>query len=237
MTNIEEQVKLLVELQGLDTQIFRLEDEMESIPATIKQMDENFKEKSNDLKKVEEAVKGLQVKRKEREGDLEAKEGVIRKYQIQLNQVKTNKEYSALQEEISRVKADNSLIEEDVINILDQIDAENKKIVKEKEFIKQEEAKLGEEKKRLDEEAGRVKQELDGLKVQRSALTSKVEKAILGKYERIIKNKDGLAVVPVSGESCQGCFRVMPPQVLNEIRMKSGLVFCENCARILYLEE
>jgi predicted nucleic acid-binding Zn-ribbon protein len=29
----------------------------------------------------------------------------------------------------------------------------------------------------------------------------------------------------------------MPPQVINEIKMKSSLVFCENCARILYIEE
>jgi predicted nucleic acid-binding Zn-ribbon protein len=29
----------------------------------------------------------------------------------------------------------------------------------------------------------------------------------------------------------------MPPQVINEIQMKSALIFCENCARILYIEE
>ncbi len=106
-----------------------------------------------------------------------------------------------------------------------------------KEFLKEEESKLNEEKKRLNEEAARIKTELGNLKTQRAELALKVDKDILKKYERIIKNRDGLAVVPVANESCQGCFRIMPPQVINEIKMKSDLIFCENCTRILYIEE
>ena len=237
MENLKGQIKLLVELQGLDTHIFRFEDELESIPETIRKREEEFKEKNSSLKKLEDDLKALVMKRKEKEGDLEAKEGTIRKYQQQLNQVKTNKEYSALQEEIGRVKADNSIIEEAILNIFDEIDAGNKKIVKEKDFLKSEEAKFNEEKKRLIEESNRIKAELEALKKQREELAAKVDKTILKKYERIIKNKDGLAVVTIANEACQGCFRVMPPQVVNEIKMNNELVFCENCARILYLDE
>ena len=75
------------------------------------------------------------------------------------------------------------------------------------------------------------------MKAQRGGLAAKIDKIALAKYDRIIKSKDGLAVVPVLGESCQGCFRIMPPQVIHEIRMKKDLVTCENCARIIYLEE
>jgi len=237
MENLEEQIKLLVELQGLDSRIFRLEDELESIPETIKNADEAFKEMNANLKKLEDGLKALQMKRKDKEGDLEAKEGMIKKYQTQQFQVKTNKEYTALQDEIGRVKADNSIIEEEVINILDQMDAENKKIQKEKEFLKVEEVRLNEDKKRLNEDASRCKAELEVLKKERADLTHRVDKGMLSKYERLIKNRDGLAIVPVSGEACQGCHRVMPPQVINEIRMKKELVFCENCTRILYIEE
>lgn len=237
MTNYEEQLKLLIELQGLDSHIFKMESELESMPQKMKQMDEAFKEKSVNLKKAEDDLKALQVKRKEKEGDLEAKEGTIKKYQTQLYQVKTNKEYSALQQEIERVRADNSIIEEEIIKILDQMDAENVRIAKEKDLLKQEEGKLNEEKKRLNDEVVRVKTELENVVSQRKLLAEKVDKDILKKYERIVKSKDGLAVVPVANDACQGCFRVMPPQVINEINMRQGLVVCENCARILYIEE
>ena len=142
-----------------------------------------------------------------------------------------------MQGEIARIKADNSLIEEDIIKLFDQIDAENAKIAKEKEFLKGEEVKLNEEKRRVEEETKRISSEVEALNAQRGALAGKIDKLALAKYDRIIKSKDGLAVVPVAGGSCQGCFRLLPSQVIHEIRMKKDLVICENCARILYIEE
>jgi len=237
METLKDQIKLLVELQGLDTQIFRMEDDLAAIPETIKRREEEFKAKSASLKKAEDGLKALLLKRKEKEGELEGKEVTIKKYQQQLNQVKTNKEYSALQEEINRVKADNSLIEEAIINIFDQIDANNKDIAKEKEVLKTEESKFGEEKKKLIAEADKIKTELDVLKKQREGLAVKVDGKILNKYEKIVRNKDGLAVVPIKNDACQGCFRILPPQVINEARMNEDLVLCDSCARILYSEE
>lgn len=228
---------MLVELQGLDTHIFRLEDELGSIPVRIKKSEDGYKSNMVNLKQLEDEYKALQVNKKQKEGDLEVKEAAVKKFQTQMYQVKTNKEYSAFQEEIARTKADGSLIEEDIIKLFDQIDEENRKIAREKEFLKQEEVKLNEEKKKLNEDALRIKTELGGIKEKRSALAQKVEKNVLAKYERIVRNKDGLAVVPVASESCQGCFRVMPPQVINEIKMNNQLIFCENCARILYIAE
>lgn len=237
MVNLEEQVKVLVELQGLDTQIFRREKDLSDMPENLKMLDEAFKSKMTNLKALEDNLKSLQVKRKDKENDLESKEGSIKKLQTQLYQLKTNKEYTTMQEEIARIRADNSLIEEDIIKIFDQVDIENQKIKKEKEFLKGEEVKLNEEKRRVEEETRKIALEVESLKKQKAALTEKIDKTILAKYDRIIKSKDGLAVVPVLGESCQGCFRILPPQVIHEIRMKKDLVVCENCARILYLEE
>ena len=236
MTNLEEQVKLLIELQELDTEIFKIEAELEEIPEKIKAQDEAFKEKFNNLKSLEEELKAFQLKRKEREGDLASKEDAIRKLKNQLYQVKTNKEYTVMEQEIARTKADASLMEEDIIKLLDQVDAHNQKIAKEKELLKVEEAKLNEEKAKMAEESKRLGAELNDLKSKRSALAEKVDKVIFSKYERIVNNKDGLAVVPIISDSCQGCFRVLPPQVINEVRMKHDLILCDNCSRILYIE-
>lgn len=237
MINFEEQIKLLVELQRLDSQILKLEDELGAIPERIRELEGVFNEKSADLKKHENNVKELQLKRKEKEGELQTKEETIKKYTSQMYQVKTNKEYTALQEEIGRVKADNSLIEEAILKIFDQVDAENKEIASQKEFLKKEEAAMAQEKKELDADTLRIKADADKLKTTRGELAAKVDQKILARYDRILANKDGLAVVPIVGESCQGCFGRMPAQVINEVRMKSAVICCENCTRILYFEE
>lgn len=237
MTQIEEQVKLLVELQELDTHIQRMEGELESVPLEIKDMEESFKSKTANLKKLEDESRALVLNRKEKEGELEAKEGIVKKYQAQLNQIKTNKEYSALQDEISRTKADGSAIEDDIIKIFDAIDAKNKEIAREKEVVKVEEVKLAEDRKRLEAQAASVKARLEEVGAKRSLLAARADPKSLSKYERLLENKDGLAIVPVSNEACQGCFRILPPQVINEIRMHEGLVVCDSCARLLYIEE
>jgi uncharacterized protein len=235
--NLEEQIKLLVELQGLDTHIFRFQGELGRIPEDIKKIEEEFKQVTADLKKAEDDMKTLQLKRKEKEMDLESKEGNIRKLQTQLFQLKTNKEYSTMQEEIARIKADNSLIEEDIIKILDQMDVQNQEIKKEKDLLKAEEAKFNQMKKDKADEAKKLETELAGVKAQRLVLTEKIDKKILSKYDKIIHNRDGLAVVPVVNDSCQGCFQILPPQVINLVKMKADVVLCENCSRILYSEE
>ncbi len=237
MINTEEQIKLLVELQNLDSKILKMEDELNSIPEKLLKLEGDFNEKSANLKKHEDDTKALQLKRKEKEGELQVKEDTIKKYTSQMYQVKTNKEYTALQEEIGRVKADSSLIEEDILKIFDQVDAENKEITAQKEFLKKEDVVMREEKKKLDADAIHIKSDLDRLKAQRAELAVKVDQKILARYDRILANKDGLAVVPITGESCQGCFGHMPAQVINEVRMKSSIICCENCTRILYIEE
>lgn len=237
MINFEEQIKLLVEIQALDSQILKIEDELCCIPEKTKAIEEALKEKSANLKKHEDAIKALGLKRKEKEGELQAKEDSIKKYSSQMHQVKTNKEYTALQEEIGRVKADNSIIEEAILNIFDQIDAENNAIAKEKEFLKKEEAAASEEKKIMAAEADRIKASADALRTQRAEIAAKIDKTILAKYDRILANKSGLAVVPITGESCQGCFGRMPSQVINEVKMKNAIICCENCTRMLYIEE
>lgn len=235
--NLEEQIKLLVELQELDTHLIKLTNEINAIPETIKELENSFKEKGDNLKKIENGIKAMQLKKKEKEIALETGEGTIKKYQGQLGQVKTNKEYSALLEQINRVKADDSLVEEAIINLMDEIDAENKKAAVEKDALKREEAKLSDEKNKLNGEAARLKEEAGKYESQRSALVARVDKIILNKYTRLLDNRDGLALVQVLNDTCQGCFRVLPPQTMNEVRMKSELVICEYCARMLYAAE
>ena len=64
-----------------------------------------------------------------------------------------------------------------------------------------------------------------------------MDKKVLAHYERVLANRDGLALAAVKNNACQGCFRILPPQVINEVKKKEDLIFCDNCARILYSEE
>ncbi|NQT46640.1 MAG: hypothetical protein HQ593_04085 [Candidatus Omnitrophica bacterium] len=231
---LEEQIKLLIELQKFDSDIYKLKGELDTIPVHMRGLEEDFEGKKAALNAAQDHLKNIQVKRKEKEGDLQVKEGVIKKHQAQLYQVKTNKEYSALQQEIGGLKADCSVIEEDVIKYLDEIDEAQKRIEKEKELLSVQENKFKEEKKIKESEAKKIQADIDSLNNERKSLAEKVDKQTLSRYERILIGKGGLAVVPVVGDACGGCHMNLPPQVVNEAKMRIELVFCGTCARILY---
>lgn len=230
-------MNFLIELQALDKEVYALTREKSGIPGQLKKIEESLEAKKIGIKQAEENLKSLQLKLKDKEVLLQQKEEQIAKLQIQLYQLKTNKEYSAMLTEIGGIKADNSLIEEDIIKLMDEIDGAKKNISQEKGLFKEEEVRAEKEKQIIDARLKEVESGLSELHVKRSAIIPHVDKHILVRYEKVLKNKDGLALVPVEGGACGGCHMNLPPQVISDVRLKEDIIVCGSCLRILYIED
>ena len=234
--SILDQLKILVELQGLDAQIYQLRRDLDSKPAQAARLKGEQQQAAQQVQGLEARYKGLEVKRNQMEMELGEKESQVRKYQGQLSQVKTNKEYSAMQKEIDGLKADKSVQEEEILKLMEQVEQVKSQLASERENLKTKEAALNTTLAQIDQESQKIQASLDQLQSVRATLVPNVDSQILKRYERILANKEGLALVPVSGEACKGCHMVLPPQVINEIQMATRLITCESCARILYIE-
>ncbi|PIU40049.1 MAG: hypothetical protein COT00_03765 [Candidatus Omnitrophica bacterium CG07_land_8_20_14_0_80_50_8] len=233
-TVIQEQIKILVELQRIDSEIYHLKKELASHPLLKQQLEADFEKKKVRLKAVEEEQKAAQLKQKQREGDLGAKEEKIKKLQAQLYQLKSNKEYSAMDMEIKGLKADNSVLEEEILKLLDVVDQTKAKCAKEKTLLAVEEKKLKDTLDALALKAQGMQAELSVREEKRKAYTPHVDAKLIRQYEKILKGREGLALVPVKKSSCGGCHMELPPQRVNEIQMQDRVIVCESCARILY---
>jgi len=237
VTSVKEQVKKLVEVQAIDAEIYRIQRELKERPAFLEELKNKFEVKKENLKALEAKSKNELLNRKSLELELQTKEGEITKANTQLSSLKTNREYQAKLTEIENIKADRSLFEEKILISYDATDAINKEIETEKKVLSTEEGKYLEEKKQVDASVQEMGEQLKLLLNQRSQLLPAIEKSNLSRYERILENKVGLAIVPVAGNSCGGCFMNVPDQVVNEMKMHERLIACEMCSRILYLEE
>ncbi|MFH1305287.1 MAG: C4-type zinc ribbon domain-containing protein [Candidatus Omnitrophota bacterium] len=206
----------------------------EAIPARIQEMDKSLDEKGNATLVAEDALKKLQVRKNEKETDIKAKEEAINKHQAQLYAIKNNKEYTALQNEIDSIKADISLLEEEIINLFDEIETAQAKREEEKRTLDEEEQKVETEKTAIKAEGEQLSKQLDGFNAERTALAGNVDTTVLKQYERIRENRGRLAIVPVKGDLCGACNMLLRPQIINETRIGKNIVYCENCARILY---
>ncbi|MDD4955728.1 MAG: C4-type zinc ribbon domain-containing protein [Candidatus Omnitrophica bacterium] len=237
---LKDEIYKLVQLQNVDSQIYHLKSKKETeIPAALETLKNEFESRKKDFEVFSEKLKQLQVKKKEKELDLATKEENVKKSQGQLFQLKSNKEYHAKLTEIASLKADVSLLEEDVLKALDEIETADKKAKEEKEALAEEEKKYKETEAKLKSELADIDAKIKSLEENKVSVAKDIDKNVLNKYERLIKTRYGRAMAPVdaSTENCGACNMKVTAQKINEIKMYDQLVFCESCVRILYLPE
>ena len=226
----------LRKLQGFDGELFRLRNEQQQKPLVLEQARQRVVEQEARAKASEAHSNSLQLKHKEKELELATREANVKKLQMQLFQVKTNKEYAAMQREIDQSKADISLIEEEILRLLEEIDHAKQEHHAQLAQVAQHQQALRTEEERIARDLAAIEQQIASLEQQRQALTPSVEPAMLSTYERVLANREGLALVPLVDSSCGGCHMVQPPQVVNEVYLKAKLTSCESCSRILYVD-
>ncbi len=232
--NFSEELQKLIELQKTDARVFDIKKEVDAFPDKIAAMKGLIKEKESIFKASDDKLKQFQLKRKDKEIELTTKEEGVKKYQSQQFQVKTNQEYNALQKEIESLRADKSVLEEDLINIFDDIEKTEAELKSNKQLYEQEKAKIEAEIKEVEKHKNDIEGQLKSLEDERKAKAQAINPDVLAKYDRILNGRDGLALVPIMGEACGGCNMSLPPQVINEIRLRNDIIMCGNCARILY---
>ena len=232
-----DQLEILKRLQAVDGELFRLRKAQEEKPRELEQVAAKVAAQEAQLKAAEDRLKTLQLSQKEREGELQSREANVKKLQGQLFQVKTNKEYTLMQHEIDTLKADNSLLEEAILKTFDAIDEAVKDRQREQGLVAQEQARLRVERERIERELATIGEQIAQLERTRQTLLPDVPPQALTTYERVLDIREGLALVPLLNDSCGGCHRRLPPQVINQVYLKAELITCENCNRILYFDE
>ena len=235
--SIKDQIRKIIELQKIDGEHYHLTVELKEKPLVLERLAAEFQARKKTLMDLEEKFKIIQVRRKEKELELKTKEEDITKANTQLFQIKTNKEYTAKIAEIEHIKADKSIIEEKILMAFDESDEAQAEIEKERIKVTQEEQKYSAEKKEAEAEIKIIDDRIKVLESQHKQAMAGIDADFLSRYERILKHKGGLAIVPVEGNACGGCHMNVTAQQINAIKMNVQLVECEMCSRILYLED
>lgn len=237
MTGTKESIEILKQAQNLDREIYLAQQQIKALPEERERLQLELDSQKQHLRQLEEDLKKTQLKQRDKEKELAEKEANIKKFDAQLGQVKTNKEYSALQQEIASLKADNSLLEEEIIKALDSVEAAEEEVRKEKERLKQVEKENQARQTEIVQKEKALAETVEGLKKSREDIVKQVPPDARSLYDLIILKKHGLALVKVNGEICGACQLQLRPQLINEIRLGQSLIVCENCSRILYFEE
>lgn len=234
--DLKTQIHGLVKIQTFDSQLYALRGEKNSKPQEISVLESGFEAKKADLANAEKVFLDVQKLKKDAELELAGKEEATKKLQTQLYSLKTNKEYQTMLQQINDSKADASLIEDKILELMDRIEKAKTDTEEQKNKLKAQEQIFLQEKKKVEDRIKEIDGRIAQLEAQKKQALPEINPKVLSQYERILASRDGLAIVVVKDDSCGGCNMHLPPQMINLIKMYERIITCEVCNRILYIE-
>ena len=231
------QLEKLVALQTLDNGVKDLKNSLGIIPKQISDAQKELESKKSRLTRLQDEIKDLQKQRNQCEQDVKAQNDHMIKIQQKLPSVKTNKEYTAILAEVEAVKVSIGEIEEKELGIMETLDKKEAEIPEAKSEYEGYQKEFDKYKVKKDAEQARAEKELEVEIKGRQDLFDSIDPKWSKEYQNIYTRREQLAVVLLKGETCQGCFQQIQPQVAIEVKSSDKLIHsCQSCARILYCE-
>ncbi|MEA5000802.1 MAG: C4-type zinc ribbon domain-containing protein [Endomicrobiaceae bacterium] len=234
MENLRETLMLLCDLQEKDIKIETLKNKLEDLPKFAEHKKQQLSTAKKEFDNRKETYVKLNSLKKEKESLLVSKESLIAKYTTDLNNVKSNDVYKSCLLEIEKAKADKSVIEDEILQLMEDIDKETVNLKQYEADLKKAESEINGEIKNIEDSSLNMRQEIEKMKTERDSFSKSININILSQYERIRENRNGIGLSLVDGDSCGACNMVIRPQLINQATKCKELVYCDNCSRILF---
>ena len=234
---MQKSLHALIELQEVDNRLDELMEERGDLPHIVTELEEKLKQKKEKYQNIEIEIGNSKEKMKELEALVLQSKEKLKKYNDQLYQVKTNREYDAMTNEIEAVQLEQQESEDEIAKLKESLED---MVAAQSEYeseIKTIEEELSENKVELDSRLAETAEEETALKNERKEILKKFKPGIVSSYETIRKARDGKGIAPVINGNCGGCYSYIPPQKIVEIRKMDKIYECEFCGRILVWDE
>lgn len=227
----------LFQLQQVDLELDRLTAEFQSVTNTL-QGDISLKRLRVEYKAAQQQLQtGLQAQ-KEAEWAFEDVDNRLKVQEERLfsGAVNNSKELQSLQNEVQRLRGQQSQQEEVTLEVLDAAEVLQEMAQRKYVALKQAEDVWGQEAASLVARRDQLEVKQQELHRKRKELSSGVEQGILLRYDAMRRTKQGRAVSKVEQNSCQWCRVILTPSELQRVRISQDLQVCTNCGRILYYD-
>lgn len=235
----------LVQLQSIELDLTNLRRRKRAKDNAVNAQQIKIDKHNEELESVRVNFTDRRKRSDELELDLRTSEEHVEKLRVDLNGAKTNKEYATLLTQINSLRADNAKVEDEGLTVIAEIDALKQQITEFETLIATEEQKLTAVQESSKDEIAKLDSMIADLQAKRDEAAAKVPPASLAIFERIASQYDGeaMAQVEVSGRKqpytycCGGCYMSLNAEHANALKSHDAIRQCDNCQRILYLDE
>ncbi len=192
----------------------------------VGQAEEQLETAKENLKTARMTVDGKQLQ-------LKTSEAKILDLQTKLNTCSSNREYQALLEQIAADQMAESVLEDEILECMENVDALGITVTEATTFVGEAKNAMQEESDRVDAEAKQLQLEIKQLSSELLETQQGLPDEIKPDYLRIVKTRKDDSLASVRDEICEGCFQQVTPNQVAQLALKETGI-CTSCGRMLY---
>ena len=233
----------LVSLQAIETDLRKTQQRLKQTQQVVLRQEQQIQRLRDAVSAKREEIKLTRMQRDKLELELKIREDEVSKYRAALNQARTNKDYSAILTRINTHKADKSKLEDQILSLMGQIDADQLACREIEENIETESQHLTEIKEQAEGKRLVMQKDLDSLQARRETAAVAVPAKEMSMFDRLADRFNGEVLAQVSqlngkkgDHSCGGCFMKVTLESVNSLMTRDEVLTCPSCGRILVLD-
>lgn len=232
--SIEERLRDLFELQTIDSKTDEIKILKGALPIEVSDLEDEILGYTKRVEKLNEQVDEIDSKIAKHNENIKTAETLSERYNKQLDDVKNNREFEALQKEIELQSLEVQLSEKRIREANEEKTKKVEVLAGTQERIASKNQDLTQKKEELEKIIAKTDKEEKTLKGKSDKQRAKIDARLLKAYDKARNAyRNGLAVVTHKRGSCGGCFNRIPPQLQIEIGMRKEILACEHCGRVL----
>jgi len=235
--SLREKLKALEELQQVDIEQAVVQAEALAVPRRRAEIEAGVGTVRKAWQAEQDRLAGIEREKRSQEQTIAAERDKVKKWEGRLAEIRTPREYAALSREIDIAKKTNESVGEQTKLLTAQAEEVARSIEALQEKLDEKESGAQEELEGLVRREAEQAARIASLEARRAELATRVEPALLTRYENIRKRRGGVAVTQVIGGTCKGCNRQIPPQIAIILVRANTIENCPNCNRIIYVPE
>ncbi len=243
----EQQLQTVVELQQTLDELRAAEELLAGIPDWMRELHEEYSGRKAEIDALAAVVEEAEQERRQAEIAIVDIRERVKHFQAQIGQVRNQREYGALLQEIDSAKRQIQDLEEQALAAMERGDETRRQLEEERDGFQELDSRYAAELAKWEEQKPGVADNADKLRARIEVLKERLPPQTLSLFERILERYRGAALAEVRRVArvgkgppiwhCSACNYRVRLQAVVGIQTEGRLELCDSCKRILHLDE
>ncbi|MFN7731170.1 MAG: zinc ribbon domain-containing protein [Pirellula sp.] len=223
-------------LHELLSHIADLKGQIERGPKQIQLAHTQLKSAADAVAACKDAIKQKKMEADRKQLQQRERDAKLYEWQGKLNAASNNREFQAVKDQIAADTQANSVLSDEILEILETIDDLNAKLVELDAKQKLVAADTAKAEARIKERLATLNVELGRFQEELKSVEAELPEEFAHTYRSLVASRAEEAFAPLDDRSCGGCNTGLPPRIIDQLRMGHP-VACSSCGRWIYRPE